>query len=293
MSSRRTLAPVLFLTPAIASILVFFILPVLAAFVMSFSDFDLYALGDPGSLRWIGFDNYGSLFGSGLFWQALKNTCCFVLAAAPLSIVASLGAALALNAKAVWFKPLFRLGFFAPVVTTLVAVAVVWRYLYHPTYGLLNWGLGHVGMKPIDWLGDPFWALPALILLAVWKNFGYNMMIFLAGLQGVPVELHEAARLDGASPWQEFLNVTLPQLLPTTTFVTLTTLIGYSQFFAEPYVMTNGGPLNQTMSIVLLMYREGFRFWKMGYAAALAFVLFAMILVVSLVAMRVRQGSES
>ncbi len=281
--------PYLFLSPALALLFIFFVLPVGAAFLMSFTDFDLYTLGDFGSLRWVGFNNYLALFQNALFWQALQNTAYFVLLAVPLSIAASLGMALALDAKAVRLKPLFRLGFFAPVVTTLVAVAVVWRYLYHPSYGLFNWLLSFVGIAPVDWLGNPVWAMPALVLLAVWKNFGYNMMIFLAGLQGVSQDLRDAARIDGAGPWQEFLNITIPQLAPTTTFVALTTVIGYCQFFAEPYVMTNGGPLNQTMSVVLLMYREGFRFWKMGYAAALAFVLFALILGISLSFMQVRR----
>ena len=137
---------------------------------------------------------------------------------------------------------LFRTVFFLPVVTTLVAVAVVWRYLYHPRFGLLNQLLGAVGIGPIDWLGDPRWAMPAIILLAVWKNFGFNMVIFLAGLQTIPERLYEAARLDGAARWQQLRHVTLPMLAPTFVFVGVMTMIGYLQLFAEPYVMTQGGP---------------------------------------------------
>jgi len=288
-----TVAPYLFLAPALGLLTVFFVLPVLAALLMSFTDLDIYAIGEPSTMRWVGLSNYKVLITSPVFWRALKNTSYFVVLAVPLSIGTSLAAALALNSKAVFLKPLFRLGFFAPVVTTLVAVAVVWRYLYHPSYGLLNWALGHVGIAPQDWLGDPLWAMPALVLLAVWKNFGYNMMIFLAALQGIPADLSEAARIDGASKVQEFWSITLPQLWPTTTFVTLMTLIGYFQFFAEPYVMTNGGPLDQTVSVVMLMYREGFRYWRMGYAAAVAFALFAIVIVITLLAMRARRAEAT
>jgi multiple sugar transport system permease protein len=175
-------------------------------------------------------------------------------------------------------KGLFRTVFFVPVVTTLVAVAVVWRYLYHPRYGALNYGLHFLGIAPVDWLGDPRWAMPAIILMATWKNFGFNMIIFVAGLLNIPENLYAAARIDGASAWQQFRRVTLPMLAPTVAFVTLITMIGYFQLFAEPYVMTQGGPADATLSIVLLMYEEGFRWWNIGYAAAIAFVLFAIIL---------------
>lgn len=283
----------LFLAPALSVMAVFFFLPVGAAFLMSFTDLDLYALADPTTVRFVGLRNYTEILTSATFWQALSNTAYFVAVGAPLSIAASLGTALMLHSKAVWLKPLFRLGFFLPVVTTLVAVAVVWRYVYHPGYGLLNQALGALGVPAIDWLGNPAWAMPALILLAVWKNFGYNMLIFLAGLGAIPEELYEAARLDGATKAQEFWYVTLPQLAPTTAFITLMTVIGYCQFFAEPYVMTNGGgPLDRTLSVVLLMYREGFKFWHMGYATALAFLLAAMIFGLSLIQSKLNQWRE-
>jgi multiple sugar transport system permease protein len=170
---------------------------------------------------------------------------------------------------------------------------VVWRYLYHPQFGLLNYARGAVGIQPIDWLGDPHWAMPANNLVAVWKNFGYNMLIFIAGLQSVPQELYEAAQLDGANAWQRFRNVTLPMLAPTLAFVSVITMIGYFQLFAEPYVMTRGGPLRATTSIVLLMYEEGFRWWRMGYAAALAFVLFAVVLLATVIQLRVQRSSAT
>jgi multiple sugar transport system permease protein len=174
-------------------------------------------------------------------------------------------------------------------VTTLVAIAVVWRYLYHPRYGLLNYLLGHLGIHPIDWLGDPHWAMPAIIVMAIWKNFGYNMLIFIAGLQSIPEELYEAARIDGASAWRRFRHVTIPQLAPTFLFVGVVTMIGYFQLFAEPYVMTGGGPLRATTSLVLYMYEEGFRWWRMGNAAAIAFVLFIIILLWTLLQLRVQR----
>jgi multiple sugar transport system permease protein len=279
-----------FVAPALALIFVFFVVPVVVALLLSFTDFDIYAIADLDNLRVIGAANYSRLLESPLFWTALRNTLYFVLAGGPLSIAVSLGAAMLINARALRLKGVFRTVLFLPVVTTLVAVAVVWRYLYHPRQGLLNYGLILVGISPIDWLGDPHWAMPAIILMAVWKNFGFNMIIFLAGLQSIPERLYEAARLDGAGDWQQFRHVTLPMLSPTLLFVTVITMVGYFQLFAEPYVMTRGGPANSTLSIVLLMYEQGFRWWNMGYAAAVAFVLFSVILAVTLVELRYRRG---
>jgi multiple sugar transport system permease protein len=279
---RRRSAGWAFVAPALGLIGVFFVLPTAAALLLSFTDFDVYTVADPRRLRLIGLGNYARLLDDPRFWTALRNTAWFVAVAGPASIAVSLAAALAVNAKLLRGRAVFRTIFFLPVVTTLVAVAMVWRYLYHPRVGLLNQLLGVVGIDPIDWLGDPAWALPALALLAVWKNFGFNMLVFLAGLQAIPERLFEAARLDGAGPWQRLRHVTLPMLAPTFVFVGVITTIGYLQLFAEPYVMTQGGPGNATLSVVLLMYEEGFRWWNLGYGAAVAFVLFACILAVSL-----------
>jgi multiple sugar transport system permease protein len=278
-----------FLAPALLLIAVFFFLPVLAALLLSFTDFDIYALGDLGRLRFVGFANYLQLLQSPLFWTALGNTFYFVVVGGPLSVAVSLGAALLVNSRLTRFSGFFRAALFLPVITTLVAVAVVWRYLYHPRYGLLNYGLSGFGIAPIDWLGDPNWAMPAIILMAVWKNFGFNMIIFIAGLQNIPSQLYEAARIDGASAWQQFRHITLPLLGPTFLFVALMTMIGYFQVFAEPYVMTQGGPANRTLSVVLLMYEEGFRWWNMGYASAAAFVLFALILAATVLQLKLRR----
>ena len=282
-------AAYLFLTPALLAIFIFFLIPVLAALLMSFTDFDVYSLGNLSYARFIGLQNYIQIFKDPLFWQSLKNTLCFVVAGGPLSIVVSLAAALLLSSKLVKYKGLFRLVYFMPVVTTIVAVSILWRFIYNPHFGILNYLLSFAGVHPIDWLGDPHWAMPAIILMAVWKNFGYNMIIFIAGLQNIPEDLYEVASLEGASEWNKFKNITLPMLAPTTLFVSIITMIGYFQLFAEPYVMTQGGPLNSTLSIVLYMYREGFRWWNMGYSAALAFILFFIILIVSLIQLKVQK----
>jgi multiple sugar transport system permease protein len=278
-----------FITPALVLLTVFFFLPVVGALVLSFTDFDIYAVSDLANLRWVGFRNYTRLLETPLFWTALGNTFYFVVAGGILSLVASLGAALLVNARAARWQGFFRTVYFAPVVTTLVAVAVVWRAIYHPRYGLLNAMLAWIGVGPIDWLGDPRWAMPALVFMAVWKNFGYNMIIFVAGLQTIPEELYEAAHLDGAGAWRRFWHITLPMLRPTFVFVSVITMIGYFQLFAEPYVMTQGGPLKSTLSVVLFMYEEGFRWWRMGFAAAIAFVLFLIILVATLVQLKLQR----
>lgn len=270
----HTYVPYFFLGPAIITLLVFFFIPVFAALFLSTTDFDIYALGNLNFVRFVFLDNYIQILNDPLFWTALNNTGIFVLVGGPLTILASLFAAIALNSKMLRFKKFFRLAFFMPVVTTLVAVAVVWRYLYHPKFGILNYILSFAGISPVDWLGDPSYALPALIILAVWKNFGYNMMIFLAGLQAIPESLYEAACIDGAGWWKQQWYITIPQLAPTTVFITIITIIGYFQFFAEPYVMTQGGPLNSTLSVVLYLYQQGFTWWKLGYSASIAFVMF-------------------
>ena len=276
-------AGVWFVAPALTLIGLFFFLPVAASLLLSFTDFDIYALGHLDRLRFIGLENYRRLLNDPMFWTALKNTFYFVIVGGPLSVLVSLGAALLVNHRVTRFQGVFRTLLFLPVVTTLVAVAVVWRYLYHPRYGFLNYVLGLAGLAPIDWLGDPDWAMPAIILMAVWKNFGFNMVVFIAGLQSIPRRLYEAAEIDGADGWAQFRYITLPMLAPTFLFVTVITLIGYFQLFAEPYVMTQGGPADSTLSVALLMFQEGFRWWNLGYAAAVAFVLFLIILTGTLV----------
>jgi multiple sugar transport system permease protein len=280
-----------FAGPALAVIFIFFLAPIAASLLLSLTDFDIYALADWRNLRFVGLENYRRLLHTPRFWTALENTLFFVLFGGPLSVAASLGAALLLEAKLTRFKTLWRTIFFAPVVTTLVAVAVVWRYLYHTKYGLINHLLAAVHLGPIDWMGSPRWAMPAIIVLAVWKNFGYNMVIFMAGLQSIPRELYEAAEVDGASATRRFWHVTMPMLGPTFLFVGVTTMIGFFQLFAEPYVMTQGGPLDSTYSIVMLMYEQGFRWWRLGFASSVAFVLFALTLAATCVQLWLQRRS--
>jgi len=290
MTPAGTRAGWWFSLPALLLIAVFFFLPVLAALLLSFTDFDLYALADPANLRIIGFDNYRTLLVTPLFWKALGNTAVFVGLGVPLSLLASLGAALLIDSRLARFKGLFRTALFAPVVTTLVAVALIWRYLLHTRYGLINDVLTHLGLPAIDWLGDPHWSMPAIVLLAVWKNFGYNMVILIAALQAIPEDLYEAARLEGAGTWARLRHITLPLLTPTLGLVGLLTVSGYFQLFAEPYVMTQGGPLQSTVSVLYFMFEQGFTWWKLGFASAVAFVLFALILVFTALQLRLTRG---
>ena len=291
MNSPR--AAWLFLAPALLVLGVFFLLPVLGALGLSLTDYDLYALADIHNLRFVALHNYWALLQRPLFWSALGHTVYFVAVGVPLSMAASLGAALLLNSPLARCKSFFRTALFAPVVTTVVAVAVIWRYLFNTRYGVVNFALGHLGVHPVDWLGDPHWAMPTIILFAVWKNFGYNMIIFLAGLQAIPPELYEAARIDGASAWRQLRHITLPLLGPTLLMVSILTLAGYFQLFAEPYVMTEGGPLQSTTSVLYLMYNEGFQWWNLGEASAVAFLLFAIMFAVTAVMLRLARRSAA
>jgi multiple sugar transport system permease protein len=282
----------LFITPALIVLGLFFLLPVIAALILSVTDYDLYALADIRNLRFVALQNYWALLQRPLFWSALGHTVYFVVVGVPLSLMASLGAAMLLNSPLARFKPFFRTALFAPVVTTVVAVAVIWRYLFNTKYGLINYALDGIGMPTVDWLGDPHWAMPTIILFAVWKNFGYNMIIFMAGLQAIPADLYEAARIDGASAMAQFRHITLPMLKPTMVMVSILTVSGYFQLFAEPYVMTEGGPLQSTTSVLYLMYEEGFKWWNLGSASAVAFILFVIMFAVTATMLRLSKQGE-
>jgi multiple sugar transport system permease protein len=283
-----------FVAPALIALAVFFVVPVVSSLLLSLTDFDIYALADLSNLRWIGLENYTRLLGNPLFWQAMKNTVLFAVIGVPLSIAASLGAALLLNARTVKWRPIWRVIFFAPFVTTLVATAVLWNYLLNTRYGVINWALTSLGLPAVDWLGDPATSIPAILLFVVWKTFGYNMLIFLAVLQTVPDELHEAARIDGAGPWSRFRHVTLPAIAPTLLLVSIISVAGFFQLFAEPYVMTQGGPAQSTVTVLYFMYEEGFKWWNLGSASAVAFVLFVCIFAVTMLQLAVsrRLGGE-
>ena len=273
--------------PALTAIGLFFVLPAIASLLLSFTDFDIYALANLNNLRFIGLDNYQRLVTNPLFWQAMGNTMWFVVFGVPMVVVASLAAALLVNARTLRWRAVWRVALFAPFVTTLVATAVVWNYLLHTRYGLINYALGLIGVAPVDWLGNPSTALPAILLFVAWKSFGYNMIIFLAALQAVPRDLEDAARVDGAGAWMRFRHVTLPAIAPTVLLVAILTVAGMFQLFAEPYVMTQGGPARSTVTVLYFMFEEGFKWWNLGSGAAVAFILFLCISVVTLLQLKV------
>ena len=259
--------------------------PVLSSLYMSFTDIRQRDLHSPFSVNPVGFANYAKVLTDPTFRQAAFNTAYFVVVGVPLTLAVALLAALALDKGITRFRGLFRVGYYMPVVTSIVAVAVVWRFILQPDSGVLNTMLGWVGIQGPDWLGSTTWAMPSLIVMATWRNFGTAMVIFLAGLQSVPALLHEAAAIDGAGPWQRFRHITLPMLRPTILFVSVTTGIGYLQFFEEPFVMTDGGPLNSTMSMSMYTYKQ-FGFGNYGFASAMSYVMF--VVIVALTALQFR-----
>lgn len=265
--------------------LTFTVWPVIQSFFMSFTDTRARDLRTPFSVQFIGLDNYTRALSDPTFRKAAANTAYFVLLGVPLTLALALAAAVALDKGITKFRSLFRLGFYMPVVTSIVAVAVVWRFLYQRENGLINTVLGWVGIDGPNWLGDPDWAMPAIIVMAVWRNFGTAMIIFLAGLQAVPWSLHEAAAIDGAGAWQRFRHVTLPLLRPTILFVSVTTAIGYLQVFDEPFVMTSGGPLDSTVTVSMYTY-EQFGFGNYGFAASMSYLIFVVIAVVTAIQFR-------
>jgi multiple sugar transport system permease protein len=260
--------------------LVFTAWPVVQSLFMSITDTRARDLRTPFAVDVVGFDNFSKAFADPTFRRAALNTAYFVLIGMPLTIIVALAAAVALDRGISRFRAAFRLGFYTPVITSIVAVAVVWRFLLQTDFGLINTVLGWVGIAGPNWLGDPHWSMPALILMTTWRNFGTGMIIFLAGLQAVPWTLHEAAAIDGASAWQRFRHITLPLLRPTMLFVCVTTGIGYLQFFEEPFVMTDGGPLSSTISMSMYTYQQ-FGFGNYGYAAAMSYIIFVAIAIVT------------
>ncbi|MFD9700155.1 carbohydrate ABC transporter permease [Lentzea sp. NPDC059081] len=270
----------LLILPFCLLFLVFTAWPVVQSLFMSVTDTRNSDLRTPFAVEFTGLDNYVQAFTDPIFRTAAANTAYFVLVGVPLTLAIALAAAVVLDKGISRFRAFFRLGFYTPVITSIVAVAVVWRFLLQDEFGLINTVLGWVGIDGPNWLGDPDWSMPALILMAAWRNFGTAMIIFLAGLQAVPASLHEAASIDGAGAVKRFRHITLPLLRPTILFVSVTTAIGYLQFFEEPYVMTNGGPLNSTISASMYTYRQ-FGFGNYGYASAMSYLIFVVIAVVT------------
>lgn len=283
--ARRTLIAWAFCGPFVALFATFGVWPVLSSLSMSVTDITARDIRTPFSVDFVGLSHYTALFADPAFRRAALNTIYFVAVGIPLTMTVALALAVALNSGIQRAKGLFRVGYFAPVVTSVVAIAVVWRYLYEPD-GMINSVLAIVGIPGPDWLNDPNWAMPALIVMAVWRHFGIPMVIFLAGLQSIPAELLEAARVDGATRWQTFRSITLPLLRPTTLVVAVLLSVGYLQFFEEPFVMTSGGPLGSTTSISYYAY-EQFGFGNYGMASAASYVLVVAIALLSLLQFRI------
>jgi multiple sugar transport system permease protein len=264
--------------------------PVIQSLFMSFTDTSRRDLRRPFSVNVVGFDNYAAALRDPTFLHAARNTAYFVVAGVPLTLIAGLAAALALDKGITRLRSFFRLGFYTPVVTSIVAIAVVWRFVLQPD-GLLNTVLGWVGITGPNWLQSSTWSMPALIMMAIWRNFGTAMIIFLAGLQSVPTSLQEAASIDGANAWQRFRSITLPLLRPTVLFVSVTTGIGYLQFFEEPFVMTQGGPLDSTISVSMYTYQQ-FGYGKYGLASAMSYLLFVVIAIVTALQFRLLRKAD-
>ena len=260
---------------------IFLAAPILISFLLSFTSFGLRDLRNPIGASFVGLDNYIALVGDETFRTALLNTAYFVVVGVPITLVLGLLIANALNRGVNRFRTFFRVGYYLPVITSIVAIAVVWRFLLNPDVGLINMALGALNIEGPNWLGDPVLAMPSIIAMAVWRNVGFAMIVFLAGLQSIPTSLYEAAAIDGASKWQAFRHVTVPMLRPTILFLTVITTIGYLQLFEEPFVMTGGGPLDKTLSVSMYMVQQGFEFFRQGYGAAIAYVLFVLVALVA------------
>ncbi|UQZ36449.1 sugar ABC transporter permease [Paenibacillus sp. PK3_47] len=281
--------PYLFIAPAVILLTLFSIIPIIIALVISFTDMDLVGLADYSNINGVGISNYIDIFKDPVFLKSMYNTMIYVVIGVPLVVVASMGVAMLLNYGTGWLFKSFRVIYYMPSITNIVAVAVVWGYLYNGTYGLFNYILSWFGLPAQQWLQDPALAKLSLILLAFWKSIGLNMIIFLAALQGIPRSYYEAAEIDGATGWKKLRFITVPLLGFATFFVTITTLIGWIQFFEEPLVMTKGGPLNATMSMALFIYNNGFQLSKFGYAASGSFVLFIIIIIATLIQFAVKK----
>ncbi|WGG45264.1 sugar ABC transporter permease [Rossellomorea sp. DA94] len=289
-SMSKNKHPYVFIAPAVIILTVFSIVPIIVAFLISFTDLDLKGLADWSNVSFIGLDNYSALVSDELFHKAIFNTLFYVIIGVPLVIIFSLGIALLLNYGTSKLFTVFRGVYYMPSITNIIAVAVIWGFLYNTEYGLFNYVLSLLDVEKIPWLGEPTIAKLSLIVLAVWKGVGINMIIFLAALQGIPKSYYEAAEMDGANRWQVLRNVTIPLLRYATFFVTVTTLIGWLQFFEEPFVMTNGGPLDGTISMALFIYQRGFQFSEFGYAAAGSFILFIIIIIITLLQFKLRKS---
>jgi multiple sugar transport system permease protein len=274
-----------FVLPGFSVLLLFVIVPILASLVLTVYEWDL--LTDP---RFVGLDNFRRLVDDSNFWAALRHTVTYMVGYIPLVMICALGVALALNAKLPALGAL-RTAFFLPVVSSWVAVALLWTWMFNPRFGLINYALSFVGIDGPAWLYDPKWAMPAIILTSVWKDLGFVMVVFLAGLQTIPRDYYEAASLDGANGWERLKSITLPLLAPTTFFVTIISIIGSFQVFTQVWIMTEGGPSGSTSVLVERIVKHAFSYGEMGYAATISWVLCVIIFVVTLIQHRLQRWS--
>ncbi|WP_416071841.1 carbohydrate ABC transporter permease [Streptomyces sp. ID05-04B] len=288
---RQARAAWILAAPFLALFATFMLLPLVWSLLMSLTDTSSADLRTPLNVSFIGLDNYVRLFQDEQFFTALRNTAVFVLVALPLTLASGLAAAVALDRGIRRFRAVFRVGFYLPVITSIVAVAVVWKTLLEPRSGLVNLVLGWFGIDGPAWLADTRFALPVMIVMAVWRNLGTVMIIMLAGLQSVPQSLMEAAELDGAGAWQRFWRVTFPLLRPALLLTAVTTGIGYLQFFDEPFVMTDGGPLDSTLSATLYAYKQ-FGNGNYEMASAASYVIFVLIVALTVLQFRVLRDKD-
>lgn len=282
---RYDLEGYLFLAPDLIGTLIFSVGPVLAALALGFFAWDILT-----PARFVGLDNYKRLlFDDPVFREVLANTSMYVLGSVPVRTVLALFLAIALN-QGIRGVSFFRGAVFLPTITSAVAAAVVWRWIYEPNFGLLNSFLYSIGVThPPNWLSSPVWAMPALILLGIWQGLGFQMVIFLAGLQQIPKQLYEAASLDGAGRWNSFRHITLPLISPTMFFVVVISIIGSYQVFDQAFILTDGGPGYATTTLVYYVYTYAFQFFKMGYAAAIAWFLFMIVFILTLIQFRLQR----
>lgn len=273
-------------------LITFGIFPILVAAVISTTNMNISAFADWNNVKFIGIDNYTKLFADPDFWQAIGNTGLFAVFGVPAIVVLSLGVALLLNHSQSRFFRSLRAFYFIPAITAIVAISLVWGYLYNTQFGLLNYLFSLVGVPQVQWLSDPLLAKFSVALVAVWRGTGLNIIIFLAALQGVPKEYLEAASLDGAGEWKKTFSIVIPLMRFAIFFVSVTTTIAWLQFFDEPFVLTDGGPLGATTSASIFLYKEGFRLNQFGYASAGSIVLFAIIAVITLIQLRVRRADD-
>jgi multiple sugar transport system permease protein len=276
---RESLVGYLMILPAVIGFLVFTAGPILASLALSLTDFNIIS---PPS--WVGLQNYRDLVQDQLFWQAVKVTVKYAVVALPLGLILALAVAVLLNQKVRWVA-LWRTIYYLPALVSGAAVAVLWSWILNPEFGVVNLLLRAIGINGPNWLGDPRTALPSLIMVSLW-GVGGSVVIYLAGLQGIPTDLYDAAKVDGANVWQRFIQVTLPMLSPVIFFNLVIGLIAAFQFFTEPFVMTDGGPQNSTLTYMLYLYRNAFDYLRMGYASALAWVFFVVVLLLTLAVFR-------